>query len=89
MIGFNENELRNKNVSYFKRFYKDKRLLTFINNFSVVASGKESVVAQKVRNKRVVQDRVNSIVAVVDVTINMKSVRRDLEANKIIRAFGY
>lgn len=89
LIGIDENTIRNKNIKYFNEFYGNKRVLNFINRYTLIASDKTNILAQKITNKSIKQKQVESIAAFIEITINITSIRKDLENNKIIRAFGY
>ncbi len=89
LIGTDEGMLKNKNASYFQNFYGGKRLLNFINGYSLIAADKTTVLARKIKNKTIVQGNVESIAAFVEITINIKSIRKDLENCDVIRPFGY
>jgi len=89
LIGIDENAIKNKNSNYFQEFYGNKRALNFINRYALIAADKTTVLAKKITNRNVTLDNVESIAAFIEITINIKSVRKDLENHKVIRPFGY
>lgn len=89
LIGLNENDVKRNNRNYFAGFYGGKRLLNFINGYNIIASDKTVVLAKKIKNKKVEQGNVRSRAAYIEIIINVKSLRKDLEANKVIKPFGY
>jgi hypothetical protein len=89
LIGFNENDLKMTHNAYFKEFFSYKRFLTFISQTMVVGGQKQKVIATKVDKKSASQDMVDALVVAVDVLVNVKSLRKDLEQKNVIRKFGF
>lgn len=89
LIGMDENGIKSKYRNYFQGLYGRQRLLNFINAFNVIASDKTVVLAKKIKKKGIQQGKVKSIAAFIEITINIKSLRKDLETNDLIRPFGY
>ena len=90
LLGANENELKRKHLNYFKSFFGGKRYLTFISETNFISAQNQNVVATKIDKKnRAEQDLVNATVAAVDIYVNVKSLRKDLEVNNVIRKFGF
>ena len=74
MIGLNEQEIKSKHSDYFKSFFVDKRYKTFL-----MSSNPITPITSKNGYKKIT----------VDLKINIQSLRRDLEQNKVIRGFGF
>jgi hypothetical protein len=90
LIGYNENQLIQQNKSYFNHFFGYKRFLTFISETSFIGGQTQKVIATKIDKKKGnKQDMVDALVVAVDVYINVKPLRKDLEQNKVIRKFGF
>lgn len=89
LIGFNENELKRTHNNYFKDFFGYKRYLTFISETVMVGGQKQKVIATKVDKKSAKQDMVDALVVAVDVLVNVKTLRKDLENQNVIRKFGF
>lgn len=75
LIGSNESEIKNKHSDYFNDFYANYRYKTFITS-TYPTSGLIKL-----------NGGTKSVSA--DVTINLRSLRTDLEDRGIIRKFGY
>ncbi len=89
LIGYNEREAKQKNAPYFNNFFGNKRFLTFISETLFIGGQKQKVIATKIDKKRSKQDMVDALVVAVDILINVKPLRKDLEGNKVIRKFGF
>lgn len=89
LIGFNENELKKSHTNYFKDFFGYKRFLTFISETMLIGGQKQKVIATKIDKKSAKQDMVDALVVAVDVLVNVKSLRKDLEDQNVIRKFGF
>ncbi|NCT10353.1 MAG: hypothetical protein GW772_09795 [Flavobacteriia bacterium] len=89
LIGFNENELKRTHNNYFKDFFGYKRYLTFISETMLIGGQKQKVIATKVDKKSAKQDMVDALVVAVDVLVNVKNLRKDLEDQNIVRKFGF
>ncbi|MEE9409054.1 MAG: hypothetical protein V3V28_13380 [Polaribacter sp.] len=90
LIGYNENELKQSNNSYFQEFFGYKRFLTFISETSFIGGQKQKVIATKLNKKKgPKEDMVDALVVAVDVLINVKPLRKDLEQKNVIRKFGF
>jgi hypothetical protein len=90
LIGYNENKLLQNNRSYFNQFFGYKRFLTFISETSFIGGQNQKVIATKIDKKKGnKQEMVDALVVAVDIFINVKPLRKDLEQNKVIRKFGF
>lgn len=89
LVGYNETNLKQRNGNYFSEFYGGKRYLTFISESNFIAAENQQVIATKIKKKKTEKGMVKAIVAAVDVLINVKPLRKDLEQNNVIRKFGY
>ncbi len=90
LIGYNENEIKQRNTTYFKDFFRQRRFLTFISETLYVGGQKQKVIATKIDKKKGAQQgMVDALVVAVDVLINVKPLRKDLEESKVIRKFGF
>ncbi|TXD48145.1 MULTISPECIES: hypothetical protein [unclassified Polaribacter] len=90
LIGYNENELKQQHNTYFKDFFGYKRFLTFISETTFVGGQNQKVIATKLDKKKGgKQDMVDALVVAVDIFINVKPLRKDLEQKKVIRKFGF
>ena len=73
MIGTNESEIKSIHSKYFDDFYNNKRYRTFI-------------MSSNPKTKDMRQDGYYKIV--LELTVNLASLRRDLERSEVIRKFG-
>lgn len=89
LIGYNEREVKQKHQNFFNSFYRGRRMLNFINRTTLISSDKSKVLAKKIKKRSVVLDDIKSIAAYVELTYNMKSLRKDLEDKNVIKAFGF
>jgi hypothetical protein len=90
LIGYNENELKQQHNSYFKDFFGSKRFLTFISETTFVGGQNQKVIATKLDKKEgAKQEMIDALVVAVDIFINVKPLRKDLEQKKVIRKFGF
>lgn len=90
LIGYNENELKQRYNTYFKEFFGYKRFLTFITETIFVGGNKQKVIATKIDKKKgSKEDMIDALVVAVDVLINVKPLRKDLEQKNVIRKFGF
>ena len=90
LVGYNENELKQRHSSYFKDFFGYKRFLTFISETAFIGGDKQKVIATKIDKKNGArEDMVDALVVAVDVLINVKPLRKDLEQKNVIRKFGF
>lgn len=74
MIGLNEKDIKSKHSSYFNSFYGGKRYKSFM-----MSSNPTTPIIKKKGYKKIT----------VDITINIQSLRKDLEDNQVIRGFGF
>ncbi|MGV1012468.1 MAG: hypothetical protein ACOYBS_08470 [Flavobacterium sp.] len=70
----NENESKNSNPTYYKNLFENGYSNTFIISSDIISP---------------LVDYNNTKRLIVNIKININSLRRDLETNKIIRKFGY
>jgi hypothetical protein len=70
----NEYESKNSNATYYKNLFENGYSNTFIMSSDII-----SPLVKHDKTKRLI----------VNIKININSLRRDLEINKIIRKFGY
>lgn len=90
LVGYNENELKQRHNNYFKEFFGYKRFLTFISETAFIGGQEQEVIATKINKKKgAKQGMVKALVVAVDVLINVKPLRNDLEQKKVIRKFGF
>lgn len=89
LIGFNENELKRTHSAYFKEFFGYKRFLTFISESVFVGGKNQKVIATKINKKGAKQDMLDALVVAVDISVNVKTLRKDLEQQNVIRKFGF
>jgi hypothetical protein len=76
IIGINSDEIKSKNKEYFENFYGAKQYKTFIMSALPTT---EDLIKNKGGKKSIA----------VDVKINVKALRLDLENKNIIRKFGF
>jgi hypothetical protein len=76
IIGINSDEIKSKNKEYFENFYGAKQYKTFIMSALPTT---EELIKNKGGKKSIA----------VDVKINVKALRLDLENKNIIRKFGF
>ena len=75
MIGVNEKEIQEQHRAYFKELLDKDRYCSFIiSNVPISQFEKDAT-----KKKRII----------VDVKVNIKALRLDLEQNGIIRKFGF
>ena len=55
----------------------------------LIGGQKQKVIATKVDKKSAKQDMVDALVVAVDVLVNVKNLRKDLEDQNIVRKFGF
>lgn len=89
LIGVDEKGIKTKFNSYFEMFYEDKGMLNFVSNYRLISSDEATVLAKKIKSRKTVLTDVKSIAAYIEMTINVKGVRKDLENKNVIRAFGF
>jgi len=76
LISTNSDEVKSKNKDYFDNFYAGKQFKTFINSAIPTT---EDLIKNKGGKKSIA----------VDIKINIKALKLDLEEKKIIRKFGF
>ncbi|WP_439131842.1 hypothetical protein [Polaribacter sp.] len=89
LVSYNEKTAKQKNPAYFNEFFGSKKFLTYISESIFVGGQKQKVIATKINKKQAKQEMVDALVVAVDVLINVKPLRKDLEQNNIIRKFGF
>lgn len=75
LVGTNESEIIEKHQNYFNKFFEQKRYKTFIMS--------------SVKTSDLVNHKNNLKSLSLDITINLKALRQDLETNGIIQKFGF
>jgi len=76
LISTNSDDVKSKNKDYFDNFYTGKQFKTFINSAIPTT---EDLIKNKGGKKSIA----------VDIKINIKALKLDLEQKKIIRKFGF
>lgn len=91
LIGYGENKLKMENSTFFRDFFGNKKYLTFISETIPVGGEKQKVLATKIdrKKKKTKEEMVDALVVAVDIYVNVKTLRRSLEENDIIKKFGY
>jgi hypothetical protein len=89
LISIDEKKILAKHNAYFQELYQGMRMNTFINEYILIASDKTNVLAQKLKNRKVKQESMESVAAYIEISINTRALKKDLENYNIIKAFGF
>ncbi|WP_299017105.1 hypothetical protein [uncultured Polaribacter sp.] len=89
LIGYNENELKRKHSYYFRDFFTNKKFLSFISETIFIGGQNQKVIATKINKKELKQGLVNAQVVAIDLLINVKPLRKNLEQQSVIKKFGF